>query len=157
MKNKGWGWYSEQKMRPHLGKMRPIWTICIKAGQKCSTIGKRKFNHPQIAEKLRLCEAQSRGKAFSFSQAAQPQLPNRSAPGQDKFPYELWRSTPGPLRKALFKCIITILEHRTSPTRSSLGRLICFLFKKGGLGRLKWATIGLSVCKTRHTRSCWLS
>ena len=28
-----------------LGKMRPIWAICMKSGQKCSRIGKTKFNH----------------------------------------------------------------------------------------------------------------
>ena len=27
------------KMRPHLGKTRPIWAICMKGGQKCSRIG----------------------------------------------------------------------------------------------------------------------
>ena len=32
-------------MRPHLGKMRPIWAICTKSGQKCSRIGQKKFNH----------------------------------------------------------------------------------------------------------------
>ena len=33
------------KMRPHVGKMRPIWAICMKSGQKCSRIGTKKFNH----------------------------------------------------------------------------------------------------------------
>ena len=28
-------------MRPHLGKTRPIWTICMKSGQKCSRIVKK--------------------------------------------------------------------------------------------------------------------
>ena len=32
-------------MRPHLGKMRPIWAICTKSGQKCSRIGQKKYNH----------------------------------------------------------------------------------------------------------------
>ena len=27
------------KMRPHLGKMRPIWAICMKSGYRCSRIG----------------------------------------------------------------------------------------------------------------------
>ena len=26
-------------MRPHLGKLRPIWAVCTKSGQKCSRIG----------------------------------------------------------------------------------------------------------------------
>ena len=33
------------KRRPHLGKMRPIWAICTKSGQKCSRIGAKWFNH----------------------------------------------------------------------------------------------------------------
>ena len=32
-------------MRPYLGKMRPIWVICTKSGQKCSRVGGKKFNH----------------------------------------------------------------------------------------------------------------
>ena len=32
-------------MRPHLGKVRPIWAICTKNGPKCSRIGGEKFNH----------------------------------------------------------------------------------------------------------------
>ena len=36
---------SGQKLRSHLGKMRPIWAICMKSGQKCSGIGKTNFNH----------------------------------------------------------------------------------------------------------------
>ena len=27
------------EMRPHVGKMRPIWAICMKSGQKCTRIG----------------------------------------------------------------------------------------------------------------------
>ena len=30
------------KLRPHQGKMRPIWAICMKSGQKCSRIGQKK-------------------------------------------------------------------------------------------------------------------
>ena len=29
------------KLRHHLGKMRPIWAICMKSGQKCSRIKKK--------------------------------------------------------------------------------------------------------------------
>ena len=32
-------------MKPHLGKMRPIWVIYTKSGQKRSRIGENKFNH----------------------------------------------------------------------------------------------------------------
>ena len=34
-------------MKPHMGKMRPIWAICMKSGQKCSRIGRAGggFNH----------------------------------------------------------------------------------------------------------------
>ena len=33
-------------MRPHLGKMRTLWAICTKSGQKCSRIiGQKKYNH----------------------------------------------------------------------------------------------------------------
>ena len=47
VKNRGWGWYSGQNEIPisHLGKMRPIWAICMKRGQKCPRTGKNKFNH----------------------------------------------------------------------------------------------------------------
>ena len=30
------------KLRPHLGKMRPIWAICTKSEQKCSRVGGKK-------------------------------------------------------------------------------------------------------------------
>ena len=36
------------KMRPHLGKMRPIWAIRKKSGQTCSRIGFRKFSHVYV-------------------------------------------------------------------------------------------------------------
>ena len=35
------------KKRPLLGKMRPFWAICMKTGQKCPRMGKKKFNHQQ--------------------------------------------------------------------------------------------------------------
>ena len=63
------------------------------------------------------------------------QLPNRSAPGPDGIPYELWKGAPEPLWKALFECINAVLERRANQTRSWLGGLIRFLslFKKGDL------------------------
>ena len=32
-------------MRPHQGKMRPVWAICTKSGQQSSGIGGKKFNN----------------------------------------------------------------------------------------------------------------
>ena len=42
-------------MRPNLGKMRPIWAICTKNGQKCPRIGK-KFNHRKDCLLTLLCK-----------------------------------------------------------------------------------------------------
>ena len=61
------------------------------------------------------------------------QLPNQSAPGPDGIPYELWKGAPEPLRRALFECVNAVLERKANPTRSWLGGLIRFLFKKGDL------------------------
>ena len=33
------------KMRPHLGKMRPIWAICTKSGKSAQELGKKIFDH----------------------------------------------------------------------------------------------------------------
>ena len=43
-KNRGC-WWCSGKIRPHLGKTRPIWAVCTKSGQKCPRIGGKKFNH----------------------------------------------------------------------------------------------------------------
>ena len=55
-------------MRPHLGKMRPIWAICTKSGQKRSRIGGKKFNHL-----IQQCEFdREKGATMSGTAAARP-------------------------------------------------------------------------------------
>ena len=60
------------------------------------------------------------------------QLPNRKAPGPDEIPYEMWKSAPDSLRRALIDCINAILEGETAPPESWLGGRVRFLFKHKG-------------------------
>ena len=59
------GWYSGQ-MRPHPGKMRPIWAICMKSGQKCSRIGGKNFNHQKKAVVFIFCDISLRAHCMSL-------------------------------------------------------------------------------------------
>ena len=47
-KERGMGVVILGKMRPHLGKMRPICAICTKSGQSALELGIQKFNHGSV-------------------------------------------------------------------------------------------------------------
>ena len=56
------------KLRPYLGKMRSIWAICTKSGQKNSRIGRKKFNHVKVDVQ------KSSGSTANFIHTTQPNL-----------------------------------------------------------------------------------
>ena len=39
-----------------LGQMRPLWAICTKSGQKCSSIGGKEFNHKMVSLLFRVIQ-----------------------------------------------------------------------------------------------------
>jgi hypothetical protein len=59
------------------------------------------------------------------------QLPNNSAAGPDRLPYELLKGAPDAFKETLRQSLNCILEGGATPPESWLGGLVRFLFKKG--------------------------